>query len=848
MSASVRPPPVIPDHEVLRKIGGGAYGEVWLARAVTGALRAVKVLRRGNFEDDRGFEREFEGIRKFEPVSRDHPGLVHILHVGRGMADEPFYYYLMELGDDVSAGRMIHPADYQPRTLRGDQPGAPLVRYDTGECIEVGLRLAGALQHLHESGLAHRDVKPSNIIFVNGKAKLADIGLVAARGQRTFVGTEGFVPPEGPGSAQADIYSLGKVLYEMATGRDRMDFPELPDELPGGRDRKRWLELNRVICDVCEPRVSRRRITTAAQLAEALGRISRGGSGLRPVQGVWLATCLLTLFSGWALWHAAKTRAWFDDAAAAGSPQVPAEGLLRVFSTPEGADVIDSRGVVIGTTPTSTLNARVGEEVSFTLRKDGYRPQTVSGMVEADSAIEPMVLSVRLGVFAPPQSGEIWTDHLGNRYLPVEGRHVRSGYVTRGEWEKFVAETGTGHDAAVFHHTTQDGLPVEVVLATPAATQAFCGWLREGAIKEGHLTWNDEIRARRDGNFRTMESDSLSSGRNLLPFHLVARRIRSGRLLVTSDPAGADVYLDGRMAGKTDQPLDIPGVRPGKARLMLVMEGYKPERRMVVIPEGALVEQSIVLERNEGVVFGHPWENGISMRFVPVGPDLMASVWETRVCDYALFVTETGTPYPPAPPFTQEPDHPVINVTLEDARAFCQWLTRRERRDGRITLSHEYRLPTDTEWSLMAGLSGEDGGSPGARDARKQPVFPWGPDWPDGRKVGNFADMAAAITPGMPADRTIAGYDDGFPHTAPVGSFDANSIGLHDISGNVQEWVDDAYSKHGGEVLGVLRGGGWNTHQLENLYTGSRNAVPAGYRDEFYGFRVVLAKSAPTPE
>ena len=131
--------------------------------------------------------------------------------------------------------------------------------------INVGLRLAEALAHLHGKGLAHRDIKPSNIIFVGGKAKLADIGLVAARGQRTFVGTEGFVPPEGPGSARADIYGLGKVLYEMATGKDRLQFPELPDELPEETNKKRWLALNQVICDICEPRVSRRLISTAPE-------------------------------------------------------------------------------------------------------------------------------------------------------------------------------------------------------------------------------------------------------------------------------------------------------------------------------------------------------------------------------------------------------------------------------------------------------------------------------------------------------------------------------------------------------------------------------------------------------
>ncbi len=75
--------PVIPDHEVLRVIGRGAYGEIWLARSLTGALRAVKVVYRSTFESERAFQREFQGMSAFEPISRAHAGFVDILHVGR---------------------------------------------------------------------------------------------------------------------------------------------------------------------------------------------------------------------------------------------------------------------------------------------------------------------------------------------------------------------------------------------------------------------------------------------------------------------------------------------------------------------------------------------------------------------------------------------------------------------------------------------------------------------------------------------------------------------------------------------------------------------------------------------
>src|SRR6266487_7203760 len=66
-------PPVVPDYELIRRIGGGAYGDVWLARSTTGVLRAVKIVWRHTFEDERPFQREFEGIQHFKRLSREHP-------------------------------------------------------------------------------------------------------------------------------------------------------------------------------------------------------------------------------------------------------------------------------------------------------------------------------------------------------------------------------------------------------------------------------------------------------------------------------------------------------------------------------------------------------------------------------------------------------------------------------------------------------------------------------------------------------------------------------------------------------------------------------------------------------
>jgi WD40 repeat protein len=215
-----------------------------------GEYRAVKVVYRESFREQRPFERELAGIRKFEPISRSHEGFIDILHVGINEG-AGYFYYVMEAADDQRFGPDIRPESYSPKTLA---KGATFRgRLPLQECIQLGMALSLALHELHKHRLIHRDIKPSNIIFVNGVPKLADIGLVAEVNEaRSYVGTEGFIPPEGPGSPQSDIFSLGKTLYEVSTGKDRHDFPELPSQLDDFPEFDGYLELNEVILHACK--------------------------------------------------------------------------------------------------------------------------------------------------------------------------------------------------------------------------------------------------------------------------------------------------------------------------------------------------------------------------------------------------------------------------------------------------------------------------------------------------------------------------------------------------------------------------------------------------------------------
>ena len=178
------PLPVVPDYDLIRCIGSGAFGEVWLARAKpTQRFRAIKLVHRSRFPRPNLYETEFNGLRKFEELSREHAGFIDILHVSRN-DQAGCFSYVMELADDLEAGQTFDPRKYVSKTLASElerrQRHAPDGRgcFTPAECVQLALSITAALSALHQNGLVHRDIKPSNIVFVRGMAKLADVGLV----------------------------------------------------------------------------------------------------------------------------------------------------------------------------------------------------------------------------------------------------------------------------------------------------------------------------------------------------------------------------------------------------------------------------------------------------------------------------------------------------------------------------------------------------------------------------------------------------------------------------------------------------------------------------------------------
>jgi serine/threonine protein kinase len=222
---------VLDGYRLLRPIGAGGFGTVWLAESdASGGFHAVKIVN----SSQRALERELSAVRRFREFSRTmrSPHLIAIEHVNT-IGDALFY--VLPLADGGPSSLPTDP-EWIPDTLasRIEARMNTPAWFSSQEILEDFLPIARVVAEMNAAGVVHRDIKPSNILFFEGRPCLADIGLLDDDTQSLSVrGTPGHVPPSWylEASGQPDMWGLATTLYSQLTGNH-------PDKI--GRTNFRW--------------------------------------------------------------------------------------------------------------------------------------------------------------------------------------------------------------------------------------------------------------------------------------------------------------------------------------------------------------------------------------------------------------------------------------------------------------------------------------------------------------------------------------------------------------------------------------------------------------------------------
>ena len=208
---------------LVREIGHGAYGVVYLAVAPDGECAAVKVCRRDAVDPER-YSRELRGAKLYRAIPPQE-GLVRM----RKLAETEWgFYAVMDLADDEFGGASEFAENYRPKTLASVIKGEKAL--PLRDCVNLAISLSKGLAALQRHHLLHRDIKPANVLYVCDRLVLSDPGLLVEESVAvSTVGTPGYLPPERKFTDPAsDIYSLGLTLKAASFGRKLEDLDKGP--------------------------------------------------------------------------------------------------------------------------------------------------------------------------------------------------------------------------------------------------------------------------------------------------------------------------------------------------------------------------------------------------------------------------------------------------------------------------------------------------------------------------------------------------------------------------------------------------------------------------------------------
>jgi serine/threonine protein kinase len=783
------------------ELGRGNMGVTYRAWD-TGLHRevALKVIRSDRVSSGAARERFLREARAAAQLM--HPNVAAVFQLGEEAGD---YFYAMEFvrGEDLES--VIKREGAQP----------------CGRALRIAKEVASALMASHATGLVHRDIKPANLMVTQGAfgemTKVIDFGLAkapgiegerdAARLTNGFIGTVHFASPEQIEGAETDIrsdlYSLGATLWHLLTGKTVFQ---------GSAARVLYSQVHET------PPFDR--LTAPAEIVDLLKWMLAKEPGDRPQTPHDLLQRLHLLERS----VSAGSRCDARGAQYPGAPLFSLRDVLRIHRTllvEDAVPILEAIAVAVETDWATS-------QTSFDFRINSIQI-AISGS-RADAGADTMRIAVRewppfsaivSRLENPPQDLDAPADgrtfeeppsaHISQNCVPVL---ARIGYELLGGNPQRL--DGEGVNAPPLSTLSQEGneLLLQALKDTPGAAfpsaKEFCARLR--TFGSSH---REKPRAQDRHAKSTVPDDKPDSPAAQPAGERRASRNPVKRGVFAVFALGIVIAVTGFIVRTWPHPIPPP-----------------PHPAPPTFPDFTRISADA------------PFANSLGMKFIAVpvpgvtDKAILFASTETTVSQYRAFAQATGREVT-KPDFKQGDDHPAVNISWEDAAAFCEWLTAQERAARSIPTAARYRLPSDREWSAAAGIADRESAekSPKTLSGLLAAVYPWGTVWPPPPKSGNYADAAAQKS--NSALVTIDGYDDGFAFTSPVDAFPPNALGLYGLGGNASEWCDDWYNPEKKDAR-TLRGGCWRDSDEFYLRSSFRANFDPRERFAGYGFRAIL--------